>query len=69
MQMKNKKKTQNMQMQRSNKKTYQEQLEDHEEHYECMNFFEKCKMNMQLTPNFQLDSRLKHEIFLIFMIL
>ena len=31
-------KTQNMQMQRSNKKTYQEQLEDHEEHYECMNF-------------------------------
>ena len=44
-------KTQNMQIQRSNKKTYQEQLEDHEEHYECMRIFEKCKMHMQLTPN------------------
>ena len=32
MHMKNKKTS------RSNKKTYQEQLEDHEEHYECMNF-------------------------------
>ena len=44
-------KTQNKKTSRSNKKTYQEQLEDHEEHYECMNFFEKCKMNMKLTPN------------------
>ena len=25
-------------MQRSNKENHQEQLEDHEEHYECMNF-------------------------------
>ena len=32
-----------MQMQRSNKKTYQEQLEDHEEHYECMIFFRKMQ--------------------------
>ena len=43
--------TQNKKSSRSNKKTYQEQLEDHEEHYECMKIFEKCKMNMQLTPN------------------
>ena len=38
--------TQNKKTSRSNKKTYQEQLEDHEEHYECMNF-----RKMQLTPN------------------
>ena len=29
-------------------------------------FFEECKMNMQLTPNFQLDSRLKQETWNIF---
>ena len=30
--------TQNKKTSRSNKKTCQEQLEDHEEHHECMNF-------------------------------
>ena len=44
-------KTQNKKSSRSNKKTCQEQLEDHEEHYECMKIFEKCKMHMQMTPN------------------
>ena len=38
MHMKKQEKTQNKKTSRSNKKTYQEQLEDHEEHYECMNF-------------------------------
>ena len=31
-------KMQNKKTSRSNKNTYQEQLEDHEEHHECMNF-------------------------------
>ena len=51
-----------MQMQRSNKKTYQEQLEDHEEHYECMKIFEKCKINMQLTPNLEQDTKITKKI-------
>ena len=33
--------TQNKKSSRSNKKTCQEQLEDHEEHYECMRFSKK----------------------------
>ena len=32
-----------MKTSRSNKKTYQEQLEDHEEHYECMDFSKKMQ--------------------------
>ena len=36
-------KTQNKKTSRSNKKTYQEQLEDHEEHYECMNFSKNAR--------------------------
>ena len=36
-------KMQNKKTSRSNKKTYQEQLEDHEEHYECMNFRKKAR--------------------------
>ena len=35
--------TQNKKSSRSNKKTYQEQLEDHEEHYECMRFSKKMQ--------------------------
>ena len=35
--------TQNKKTSRSNKRTYQEQLEDHEEHYECMNFSKKMQ--------------------------
>ena len=65
--------TQNKKSSRSNKKTCQEQLEDHEEHYECMGFSKKCKKNfksMQLTPNLKINTRLKqeHKIFFIFMI-
>ena len=59
-------KTQNKKSSRSNKKSCQEQLEDHEEHHECMNFFEKCKMNMQLTPNLKINTRLKQETQNIF---
>ena len=57
-------KTPNKKSSRSNKRNYQEQLEDHEEHYECMGFSKKCKKNfksMQLTPNLKIDSRLKQE--------
>ena len=36
-------KTQNKKSSRSNKKTCQEQLEDHEEHYECMNFSKNAR--------------------------
>ena len=46
-------KTQNMKTSRSNKKTYQEQLEDHEEHYECMIFFRK------LQDEHAIDTKLK----------
>ena len=35
--------TQNKKSSRSNKKTCQEQLEDHEEHYECMGFSKKMQ--------------------------
>ena len=49
-------KTQNMKMQRSNKKIYQEQLEDHEEHYECMNF---RKMHKIFRKN-AIDTKLKN---------
>ena len=35
--------TQNKKSSRSNKKTCQEQLEDHEEHYECMRFSKKMQ--------------------------
>ena len=63
-------KTQNKKSSRSNKKTCQEQLEDHEEHYECMRFSKKkCKKNfksMQLTPNLKINTRLKQETQNIF---
>ena len=62
-------KTQNKKIWRSNKKTGQEQLEDHEEHYECMNFRNMHKKNLekiQLTPNLKIDSRLKQETQNIF---
>ena len=36
-------KTQNKKASRSNKKTYQEQLEGHEEHYESMNFSKNAR--------------------------
>ena len=61
--------TQNKKTSRSNKRTCQEQLEDHEEHYECMNFRKQCKKNfksMQLTPNLKIDSRPKQETQNIF---
>ena len=63
-------KTQNMKTSRSNKKTYQEQLEDHEEHYECMKFSKnvRCICNWHQTYNMTHDSNKKHERFLIFMI-
>ena len=35
--------TQNKKTSRSNKRTYQEQLEDHEEHYECMRFSKNAR--------------------------
>ena len=62
-------KTQNKKSSRSNKKTCQEQLEDHEEHYECMRFSKiarKIFKSMQLTPNLKIDSRLKQETQNIF---
>ena len=36
-------KIQNKKSSRSNKKTCQEQLEDHEEHYECMGFSKNAR--------------------------
>ena len=53
---------------RSNKKTCQEQLEDHEEHYECINFWKMHTFleKMQLIPNLKIDSRLKQETQNIF---
>ena len=36
-------KMQNKKTSRSNKKTCQEQLEDHEEHYECMKFSKNAR--------------------------
>ena len=38
-------KTQNKKSSRSNKKTCQEQLEDHEEHYGCMEFSKNARKN------------------------
>ena len=74
MHMKNNKRCKTRKKSRSNKKTYQEQLEDHEEHYECMNFsknarkiFKTC--NWHQTLNLTQDSNKKHKIFLISMIL
>ena len=48
-------KTKNKKTSRSNKKTYQEQLEDHEEHYECMNF-----RKMQEEDEYAIDTKLKN---------
>ena len=45
-------KMQNKKISRSNKKTYQEQLEDHEEHYECMNF-------RKMQDAYAIDTKLK----------
>ena len=50
-------KTPNKKSSGSNKKTCQEQLEDHEEHYECMRFSKiarKIFKSMQLTPNLKI---------------
>ena len=47
-------KIQNKKTSRSNKKTYQEQLEDHEGHYECMNF-----RKLQEKDEHAIDTKLK----------
>ena len=49
-------KTQNKKCSRSNKKTCQEQLEDHEEHYECMEF---RKMQERFLKH-AIDTKLKN---------
>ena len=54
--MKNKKRHKICKCKDQTRRLTKNKLEDHEEHDECMNFFEKCKMNMQLTPNFKSDS-------------
>ena len=56
-------KMQNKKTSRSNKKTYQEQLEDHEEHYECMNFSKNARWicNWHQTYNLTQDSNKKHK--------
>ena len=56
-------KTQNMQMQRSNKKTYQEQLEDHEEHLWMHEFLKNAGWicNWHQTYNMTQDSNKKHK--------
>ena len=48
---------------RSNKKTYQEQLEDHEEHYECMIFSKnaRCTCKWHQTYDMTQDSNKKHK--------
>ena len=48
--------TQNKKTSRSNKKTCQEQLEDHEEHHECMNF---QKMQEKFLKH-AIDTKLKN---------
>ena len=63
-------KTQNKKIWRSNKKTGQEQLKDHEEHFECMNFRKMQDAHAIDTKliTWHMTQTRNRKIFLIFMI-